>query len=260
MKKYMLVFISWIAVVTSSLYGDNLVDIQKTGVMKVGVKVDFEPFGFKTTNGKIIGFDIDIVEYIAKELGVKLELIPVTSKNRIDFLLENKVDVLAASMTHKIERDKLIDFTISYFYDGQAILAKKDFVGQSYKDFQGKTVGAVTGAASGKVFEVIQPQSKVIYYENYDLALQGLENGQVDALTSDYGFLATKAKKSNGNLKIVGRPFTMEPYGIGLRENESNLRDELNFIIQKSVKTGTYDKIYMKWFQKKPTQKPLLWP
>jgi len=167
MKKYVLILISCIFVFGGALYGDRLEDIKKAGVMKAGVKVDFEPFGFKTSNEKIIGFDIDIMEYIAKELHVKLELLPVTSKNRIDFILENKVDVVAASMTHKIERDKTIDFTISYFYDGQAILTRKDFVGQSYKDFGGKTVGTITGASSGKVFEVIQPLSKVVYFENY---------------------------------------------------------------------------------------------
>lgn len=246
---------------THSLYGaDQLVQIKKKGSITFGVKNDFDPFGFVSRTGKVIGFDIDMAEYIAKNLGVKAKYKPVTSQNRIDKLLNGEVDVVIASMTHKVERDKKIDFTISYFYDGQAILARRGSKAQSYKDYEGKAVGAVHGASSGKVFEVIQPMAQVVYYDNYDDLIKALKSAQVDAVTSDYAFLQTKAKKSIGKLKVIGKPFTIEPYGIGVRENQSNLRDELNFIIQKSVKTGEYNKIYKKWFNKTPRKRPTLWP
>lgn len=259
-KSRLVILVLGLLLSSGVIYADKLADIKKAGVLKAGVKNDFDPFGFVSRTGKIIGFDIDMLEYITKQLGVKLELIPVTSANRIDHILQDKVDVVAASMTHKIKRDKKIDFTITYFFDGQAILARRSSSAKNYKDYEGKKVGALKGSTSGKVFEVVQPTSKVIYFDNVPIMIEAIKTKKIDAATSDYAFLSTKAKKSRGTLKTVGKPFTIEPYGMGIKENESNLRDELNFIIQKSVKTGVYDKIYKKWFNKKPRKKPTLWP
>jgi polar amino acid transport system substrate-binding protein len=243
-----------------NIYADKLADIKKSGILRVGVKVDFDPFGFKNRNGKIIGFDIDMMKYIADNLHVKLKLIPVSSSTRIPFILSDKIDVAAASMTHKIKRDRKIDFTISYFFDGQAIIARRTSHAKSYKDYEGKTVGALKGSSSGKVFEAVQPMSTVIYYDNVNQLKKALTNKKIAAFTSDYAFLSAIVKKSNSKFKVIGRPFTVEPYGMGMKENESNLRDELNFIIQRSVKTGVYTKIYKKWFGKRPRKKPPLWP
>ncbi|HIP13837.1 MAG TPA: transporter substrate-binding domain-containing protein [Arcobacter sp.] len=245
---------------TINLFADRLADIEKAGVLKAGVKVDFEPFGFKSRKGKIIGFDIDMMEEIARNMGVRLELIPVTSENRIQFILDNKVDVVAASMTHRIKIDIDIDFTITYFYDGQSILANRTIKARSYKDFEDKKVGAQLGSSSGKVFEVIQPLATMVYKKDFSILVEDLKSGKIDAITSDYGFLRNIAKKSKGKLKMVGKKFTVEPYGIGLPENESNLRDALNIAIQKSVKTKKYKKIYKKWFRSNPIKSPTLWP
>lgn len=88
---------------------------------------------------------------------------------------------------------------------------------------------------------------------------KAFEKGEIDAITSDSTFLSEKAKKSNGKYKMIGKPFTIEPYAVGMRENESNFRDEINFAIQKMVKTGYYDEIYLKWLGQKPSVRPELW-
>lgn len=244
----------------ATLFADQLSTITTDKAIKIGVKVDFEPFGFMDEKNQLVGFDVDIAKLIAKELGVSIELIPVTSDNRIPLLLDKKIDLIIASMTHKKTRDKDIDFSISYFYDGQTIMARNSLIAASYNDFQGKKVGAVTGATSGKVLEAISPLAKVIYYQNYDEVSIALDKGEIDAITSDSAFLSNKARKSNEKYKMIGKPFTIEPYAVGIRENESNLRDEVNFIIQKMVKSGYYDEIYEKWFGQKPTTRPELWP
>lgn len=246
--------------IVGTLFADQLSTIKTSGVLKVGVKADFEPFGFIDANKQQVGFDIDIAKFIAKELGVSVELVTVTSDNRIPQLLENKIDIIIASMTHKKVRDKDIDFSISYFYDGQSIMGKESLVAGSFNDLQGKKVGAVEGATSGKVLEAVSPLAKITYYKTYDLLLNALEKNEIDAITTDATFLANKVKSSNGKYKLIGKPFTIEPYGVGMRENESNLRDEINFTIQKMVKNGYYDEIYLKWFGEKPTTKPVLWP
>lgn len=241
-------------------FGDQLATITSNGVLKAGVKSDFEPFGFIDSKNELVGFDVDIAKFIAKELNVKIELTPVTSANRMEMLLGNNIDIIVASMIHKKVRDKDIDFSISYYFDGQGILAKNSLVASSYNDFQGKKIGTLVGSASGKVFEAISPLAKISYYDTIDLLFAAFDKGEIDAITSDSTFLYEKAKKSNGKYKMIGNPFTIEPYAVGIRENESNLRDEVNFAIQKMVKTGYYDEIYMKWFGQKPTVKPELWP
>lgn len=243
-----------------SLQANQLKDIQKKGEIVVGVKTDFDPFGFISRSGEIIGFDIDLAKYVAQKLGVKLKLVRVTSANRIPMLLDKKIDIIMASMTHKIERDKEIDFSITYFYDGQSILVRRDSPINSYHDFENKIIGAAKGASSGKVFEVIQPLATVKYFDSYDEIFKAIDSKEIDGITSDYAFLSVRSKKGNFKYKIVGKPFTIEPYGIGIRENESDLRDEINFILQASVKSGYYDRTYKKWFNKLALKKPILWP
>lgn len=252
-------FIALFLMTLSILFADQLEKITTTGLLKAGVKSDFEPFGFFDPKNQLIGFDIDIAKFIAKELNVKIELVPVTSDNRISLLLEQKIDIIVASMTHKKIRDKDIDFSISYYFDGQGILGKDSLVANDYNDFQGKKLGTL-GAVSGKVFEIISPLTRIYYYDTVELLFSALDKDEIDAITSDTTFLYEKAKKSNGKYKMIGNPFTIEPYAVGIRENESNLRDEVNFAIQKMVKTGYYDAIYIKWFGVKPTVKPELWP
>jgi polar amino acid transport system substrate-binding protein len=233
-------------VFTNLSYADKLTDIQRSGVLKAGVK-------------KNVGFDIDLIKYIASQLNVKLKLIPIVD-TKANSIFKNDVDVLIASVTHKIKRDKNIDFSISYFFDGQSILAKSNSIATNLKYYNKKKVGALTNSLSGKIFKALVPNSEIIYLKNIVELKKALYNGKIECITSNYAFLSKIANKSNKKLKLIGKPFTIEPYGIGLKENESNLRDELNFAIQKAVKTGEYTKIYKKWFNTKPRRMPVLWP
>ena len=242
-----------------SLSADRLDDVKKKGVLKVGVKHDFKPFGFKQ-NGKVVGFDIDLAKYIAKKMKLKLKLVQVTSKTRIPMVKANIIDIAAASMTHKYNRDKAIDFTIDYFFDGQSILVRKNSKARSYLDFVGKKMGAIKGSASGMNFFEKSPKTKMVWFVGYKEALKALKAGKIDGITTDYVWCSTQAQDSNGKLKVIGGTFTFEPYGMGVPENESNFRDEVNFAIQSAVKDGTYERLYVKWFGEKPKRLPPIWP
>lgn len=243
-----------------SIYADRLEDIKEKGVLKVGVKYDFKPFGFIDEKNEIAGFDIDLLKYIADDLDVDIEFVQVTSKTRIPMVEKGQIDLAGASMTHKIERDKKIDFSISYFFDGQSFLVRKGIKVKETKDLAKVKVGAIQGATSGANFKKLYPKSKVLYFQEYTQALVALKKGKIDAITTDLVWCSTQAKESNGELKVAGGVISVEPYGIGVKENESNLRDAVNFAIQNSVKDGTYLKIYKKWFAQKPKKLPELWP
>lgn len=239
---------------------DLLKEVQNRGVLKAGVKYDFPPFGFVNSKGEVVGFDVDLIKYIAKKLGVKPKFIQVTSKTRIPMVQSGTIDIAAASMTHKVKRDLPIDFTISYYFDGQSILARKDCKAKSYKDFAGKRVGVIQGATGGENFKRVCPKVKLVYFQEYPQAVMALKRGKIDAISTDYTWCATQAKNSNGAFKVIGEPFTFEPYGMGVRENESNFRDAINFAIQDAVRDGTYQKLYRKWFGTNPTRLPEVWP
>jgi len=260
MFKKTLMSLAAIAMLSGAVYADKLADVKKAGVLKAGVKYDFKPFGFVNANNKVVGFDIDLLKYIAKDLGVKVKFQQVTSKTRIPLVASGQIDIAAASMTHKVKRDDTIDFTISYFFDGQSILARKDCKKRSAKGFAGKKVGAIQGATSGENFLKVVPNAKIVKFQEYPQAIMALKKHKIDAITTDLVWCSTQAKDSHGKLKVVGKTISFEPYGMGVAENESNFRDAVNFAIQKAVKDGTYAKLYKKWFGENPKVLPEVWP
>ncbi len=230
--------LSTLFIITNVLNADKLADIKKAGVMVAGIKYDFKPFGFINKSGSIVGFDVDLLKYIANRLNVDLKFKQVTSKTRIPMIVSGEVDVAAASMTHKHKRDNVIDFSISYFFDGQAMLVRFDEKEASFRGFENRKVAAIQGATSGNNLKKVQPKAKIIYYQEYPQAVLSLLKGTVDAITTDLVWCITQAQDSRGKLKVLSETLSYEPYGIGMSENESNLRDYINFAIQDAVRNG----------------------
>ncbi len=268
MKRMFFVLVSLISfIMVSSLgsvaYADELADIKAKGVLVAGVKDAVVPFGYVDEQSKqIVGFDVDICGEIANKMGVKLELKPVTSATRIPQLSEGMVDIAACTMTHKVSREDVIDFSITYFMDGQKLLVKKGGKIKSYKDLAGKKVGTAKGSTSEINMRNIQPKCTVLSFEGYPEAFLALKQGKVAAVTTDSVILiGLKGSDENPEKwEIVGDFFSREPYGIGVRENESNLRDFVNKSLMEMWNDGTYKKIYEKWLG--PQSKfymPLTW-
>ncbi|HPI93927.1 MAG TPA: ABC transporter substrate-binding protein [Deltaproteobacteria bacterium] len=255
MKKSIGVMASILAVfmvlcIGSVAFADALADIKAKGVLVAGVKDAVVPFGYVDEQSKqIVGFDVDICKEIASRMGVKLELKPVTSATRIPMITEGMVDIAACTMTKKVARDDVIDFSITYFMDGQKLLVKKGSGIKSYKDLAGKKVSTAKGSTSEINMRNIQPKCTVLSFEGYPEAFLALKQGKVAAETTDSVILiGIKGSDENPDKwEIVGDFFSSEPYGIGMRENESNLRDFVNKCLMDMWRDGTYKKIYDKW-------------
>lgn len=245
---------------TQFLIADKLSEVQSKGILNIGVKYDFKPFGYVDKKGRLVGFDIDLAKYIAHKLNLSIKFFQVTSKNRIPRLLRNDIDIIIASMTHKMNRDKEIDFSIAYFFDGQSMLVRENEIGTNYKDFKNRKVGAVKGSTSGKNFKHLLPKAKMVYFSEYPQALRALRMGNIDAITTDYVWCMTQAADSNKTLKVIGDKLSYEPYAIGVPENESNFRDAVNTALQDLVREGVYAELYEKWFGHVPEKLPTLWP
>ncbi|WP_285906504.1 ABC transporter substrate-binding protein [Pseudodesulfovibrio pelocollis] len=234
----------------SAAHANKLEEIKARGVLVAGVRDSTNLFGFVDPNTKdLVGFDIDVVRYIANKLGVDIQFKVVTSNNRIPMLVQGAVDIVAATMTHKFSRDEQIDFSITYFMDGQKLLVEKGSGIKSTADLANKKVGTVKGSTSEKNIKDAQPASQVISYDEYPQAFMALKQGKVVAVTTDSGILAgLKAGDVDPEKwEIVGEFFSSEPYGLGVPENESKFRDFVNLCLNEMWLDGTYHATFKKW-------------
>ncbi|MEE8448243.1 MAG: ABC transporter substrate-binding protein [Thermodesulfobacteriota bacterium] len=231
----------------SALGASRLDMVKKRQALIAGVKFDAPPFGFVDRRGRNVGFEIDLARYLAKRLGVKLKLVQVTSKTRILLLINGHVDLLIATMTHKRERDRVIDFSITYFLDGQKLLVKKNSRIKTTRDLAGRVVATVQGSTSERNIAKAQPKVRILTFQEYPMAFLALRQGKADAVTTDSTILLG-LKKGDRNYEIVGDFFSSEPYGIGVPENDSKWRDYINFALMDWWDSGQYQRTYAKWF------------
>ena len=204
MKKY---GILWLVIILVGMFcgtvwaGDTLADIKQKGVMVCGVKDSTPGFGFideKTRD--ITGYDVDFCRYIAKKLGVKLELKPVTSATRIPQLIAGNIDIIAATMTKNAERAKQIDFSYTYFMTGQKFIVKKGTVNQ-LADLEGKKLGTAKGSTSEQNAKKTLPTATVLSFDDYPQAFLALQQGKVFAVTTDESILANILGKAPDKTK-----------------------------------------------------------
>ncbi|NCC23993.1 MAG: transporter substrate-binding domain-containing protein [Deltaproteobacteria bacterium] len=246
--------------------------VMKDKVIRAGIMSDSIPGGFYNENKEWVGFDVDIAEEIAKRLGCKLERVQVNNKTRIAFVQQGRIDMSVANMTHKRERDKSIDFSITYFFDGQKILAPRgkfkkseDFVGQKIATMQG-TTSEINVKKLLKDLGDPDYEKNVISYQKESECFQALKMGRVAGWSTDSTILLGYAAQEPGKYELVGDFFSDEPYGIGLPEDDSKWRDTINFTIQDMWLDGTYQKIYDKWYGPETpyyfpmTEKIEIWP
>jgi polar amino acid transport system substrate-binding protein len=229
---------------------DKLAEVKAAGVVRVGVKADAPPFGWKDEYG-YNGFDVDIANAIAGELGVpKVEFVTVTSSDRLEKVAAGEIDFAIASMTITRSREAKVDFTVPYFQDGQALLVGASSTVASYEDLAGKSVAAARGATSIRTIKQVQPDCTVKEFDGYQKALEALRAGEVDALTSDMLILVgLKLDAKDGDaFKIAGERFSTEPYGIAVQENQSKWRDAINDAIQTLWEKGRWQRIFEGWF------------
>jgi len=232
--------------------------IQVKGKLRVGTQEDNPPFSVKNpTNSKWEGFDTDIGREIAKAIfGTQgdpdsfIEWVPVTSATRIPSLTDNKADVIIKTFTINEDRKKQIDFSDVYFSTGQRILVKKtnDQI-KEVADLGGKTFCAQRGSTSEQNVTKAQPAAKALLLDSYPACLLALQQGQADAVSTDETILFGLVKQ-DPNTKIVGKYFSDEPYGIGIKKNTNGDRngfvDFLNTWLAAAIKDGTWGKLYEK--------------
>jgi len=234
----------------AALAADTLAEVKKKGVLVAGVKDSLPPFGYIDEKSRqIVGYDIDFINAIAKKLGVRVELKPVTSASRMPQLQESNIDIIAATMTNTPERAKQIDFSDTYFRTGQAFITRKGAV-HSLKDLAGKRIGTAKGSTSEQNVKKSIPSATVLSFDDYPQALLALEQGKVQAVTTDEAILAgILAKAPNkAQFEIPALKISDEPYGLGMRKGDKNFVAFVNKTILDMEKSGEARRIFEKWF------------
>ncbi|ETX12400.1 amino acid ABC transporter substrate-binding protein [Marinomonas ushuaiensis DSM 15871] len=229
---------------------DVLQDIKKRDLIRIAVPQDFPPFGSIGTDLKPQGIDVDMANYIAKEMGVDIEIVPVTSANRIPYLQTKKVDLVISSLGKNPEREKAIDFSTPYAPFFLGVFGSKDESVSSIEELAGKTVGVTRGSVEDLELEKYAPKSvNVRRFEDNNTTLTAYLSGQVNLIATGNLVateIATRQPKRAPESKFMLKD---SPCYIGMAEGETALQAEVNRLIQKALANGDLNKISMKWLK-----------
>ncbi|WIX78472.1 glutamate ABC transporter substrate-binding protein [Amycolatopsis carbonis] len=225
--------------------------IKGAGTVTVGVKDDQPGLGQKDpTTGKFEGFDIEIARMVAAGLGIapdKIKFTTVDSAAREQAIANGQVDYYVGTYTITDKRKAQVSFAGPYFQAGQDLLVRKDDTSITGPEtLKGKKVCSVTGSTPIQRVrdQGLTEPSNIVEFQKYSQCVDKLLTKEVDALTTDDAILKGYAAQDKDNLKVVGKPFSQEPYGIGLNKDDKVLRTKIDDLLQASLDDGTWQKIY----------------
>lgn len=230
-------------------HAQNALDeVLKNKTLRLAIPTDFPPYGFVGTDLKPQGLDVEMANYIGAKLGVKVELIPVTSANRIPYLQTQKADLVISTLGKNPEREKVIDFTAAYAPFFQAVFASKSLNIKSFADLAGKTVAVTRGAMEDQELAKVAPANvDVKRFEDNAATLAAFMAGQTQAIAtsaSAAGTIMQKNPQLGTEYKLLLKD---SPNFIGVAKGEDKLRAKVNEIVADAKKSGDLDKLAVKW-------------
>lgn len=240
-------------------------DIELPSPVRVGITFDQPLFSVPTASG-MVGFDADIARQVVARLGGDpddIEFIETVFENRAPFLIQDQVDIVVATFTINDERDELVDFAGPYLVAGGDILVPKgNPLGiESIRHLNTPDITTCTADDTTTLVALAQeaPDADIITYSSMSPCTDALAAGRVDAVASDNSILAGLAAYprleglragdalSDPDFELVGNPFTVEPYGIGVPEGSNELRCAINQALQAMFDDGTWAELYDEW-------------
>ena len=218
----------------------------ESGKIRIGIKFDQPGLGFKKS-GTYVGFDVDVAKYVAKKLGYSEDEIvwkEAPSKQREAMLQNGDVETILATYSITDERKNAVSFAGPYFVAGQDLLVRKDDHSiNGPEDLNGKRLCSVTGSTSAAtVKEKFASEVQLMEQPGYAECATALFSGIVDAVTTDDIILAGLASASRGKLRVVGKPFTQEYYGVGIKKGDTALAKKINAAITEMIKDGSWER------------------
>ena len=237
--------------VEKSMYepGNALQAILAKGVVRIAVPNDFPPFGSVGADKKLEGYDVDVANLIAKQLGVRLELVPVRSADRLSLLLTKRVDMVVAGLGISPERARAIAFSSPYgpFFSGVFGAPGADV--KSVKDLVGKKIGVTQGTLEDKELTQMVPAGvEIVRFPDNEATINAYVSGATELIAT--GNVVASALAKRNPAKKIERKFVIResPVSIGLVHGETELRNWVNVFVFYEKVNGDLDRLSRKWF------------
>lgn len=214
----------------------------------IGIPTDFAPYGFMGTDLKPQGLDVAVAQMIADKLGVKADLVPVSTPNRIPYLQTKKIDLIVSALGKNAERAKVIDFTIAYAPFYQAVFGPKAMSIKSFADLGGKTIAVTRGTIQDDVLQQVAPPTlKIQRFEDDNSTVAAFVSQQTQLLATGAAVAAAaiaKNPKVEAEYKLLLKD---SPNFIGVRKGENALLEKVNEILRKAKADGTLNGYAQRW-------------
>jgi polar amino acid transport system substrate-binding protein len=223
-------------------------DIMKAREIKIAIPTDFPPYGMVGIDLKPQGLDVDMANYIAQKMGVKIELVPVTSANRIAYLQTRKADLVISTLGKNPDREKVIDFTAAYSPFFQAVFGPRSMSLKTMADLNGKSISVTRASLEDQELSKVAPAGADIKrFEDNNTTVSAYTAGQTQLIAtgaSVAGNMMAKNPQLGTEYKLLLKD---SPNFIGVGKGEDKLRLKVNEVIAEAVRNGDIDKMAVKW-------------
>jgi glutamate/aspartate transport system substrate-binding protein len=240
----------------------TLARIKTTGVARIGYREASIPFSFLDRLGHPVGYSIDLCNAIVEEIGrtldrddLKVDFVKVTSDDRLEAIVANRIDLECGSTTNNLERRKRVEFSPMIFVSGTKVMVPAATPWRDFHDLKGRKVAVTRGTTNAQALEALNQKFglgiTLIEGTDHEDSYRMLAEGKVDAFATDdvllYGLIAQHRAQSQ--FKVVGEFLSYDPYGIAFRRNEPALRDAVERAVRNLVVARDIGPIYAKWFE-----------
>ena len=244
----------------ADLYG-TLKRIDESGTLRIGYREASPPFSFLGPDGQPTGYSVELCLHVANRVketlnldDLKLDLIPVTSANRIDKLVDGTIDIECGSTSHTLERRARVDFSYFTFLTGTRLLTKKDSAIHDYADLADRTVAVTKGTTNAARIEAMRDLLKIkltlLPVDDHDAGLAAVREGKADAYATDDILLRGLLRRADDgdNFALVGNFLTYDPYALMLRRDDSAFRLLVDKTLADLFFRRDLEKVFDKWF------------
>lgn len=220
--------------------------VESSGVLRVGIEGAYPPFNSFDETNDLVGFDVDISNAIAEQLGVEAEFVATPWDSIIGGLDAEKYEIVISSLTITDERAQTVDFTDPYYHTGSQIFAPPGHGITSTDDLSGLTIGVTLGTTFHEM--ALERGAEVTTYKSDQLVFQDLANARIDGVITDSPVGLSIIAANGYNVETVGEPITNPAAGIAIDKGQEKLLEEVNKALAEIQSDGTYAEISEKWF------------
>ena len=230
---------------------NSLESIQEKGYLILGLDDTFAPMGYRDEAGEVVGFDIDLAKAVAAELGVELRIQPIEWDSKTLELNAGNIDMIWNGLTITAERQENILFSEAYLSNRQIVLVREDFAFDELTDLSGLKVGVQIGSSGESALEASSVFSSIdskVQFDTFLEAIMDLDAERIDAIIVDEVMARYVIELNQYSIKVTDVSLGSESYGIGFRLDDTELRNEIDRILDVLQTSGNTATISEKWF------------